>query len=342
MELLKTLAAAVSLGALAGVNLYLTVFITGLAARFDWVSFPPALAGLEVLGSPAILAISGALFLVEFLADKIPWVDTAWDSVHTFIRPVGAAALAVAAIGDAHPAFEVAGGLLAGGMALSAHFAKAGTRLAANTSPEPFTNIGLSLAGDGLVVLGLGLIAWSPIVALVVIGSVVGTILFFLPRLLRAMVVNLTFAWKKLTCPPQDSLPASPGTELPHALEKILRRSHASKAPLGWSIACVSRKGSALPANIRGHLAALEGEPSLLHFIGKTWRGHMHASLDVSDATFEFTEGFLTHKLEVVMGSDSVRQAFLFDQQTLPAAKKLAQTLSGKVSDKKTNAPAEG
>ena len=141
------------------------------------------------------------------------------------------------------------------------------------------------------------------------------------------MAVNLHFAWKKLTCPPRDSLPASPGTELPHGLEKTLRRSHASKAPVEWAIACVSRKGSALPANIRGHLAALEGEPSLLHFTGKTWRGHIHASLDVSDATFEFTEGFLTHKLEAVMGGGSSRQAFLFDQQNLPAAAKLAGDL---------------
>lgn len=327
MDLLKALATAVSLGALAGVNLYLTVFITGLAARFDWISFPPALAGLEVLGSPVLLAISGTLFLVEFLADKIPWVDTAWDSVHTFIRPVGAAALAVAAIGDAHPAFEVAAALLAGGMALSAHFAKAGTRLAANTSPEPFTNIGLSLAGDSLVVLGLGLIAWSPIVALLIIGTLVATVLYFLPRLLRAMAVNLLFAWKKLTCQPHGSLPDSPGTALPHSLEKILRRSHPSKSPVEWTLPCVSRKGSALPANIRGHLAALEGEPSLLHFTGKTWRGHIHASLDVSDATFEFTEGFLTHKLEILPADGSSPQSFLFDQQNLPAAAELTRML---------------
>lgn len=151
MEVLKTLAVALSLGTLAGVNLYLTVLVTGLALHFDWVTLPSPLAGLEVLEHPTILCIAGALYAIEFCADKIPWVDTAWDAIHTLIRPIGAAALAVAAMGDAHPAFEVVAGLLAGGMAFSSHTAKAGTRLAANTSPEPFTNIALSLVEDGLV-----------------------------------------------------------------------------------------------------------------------------------------------------------------------------------------------
>ena len=146
MEVLETLAVALSLGTLAGVNLYLTVLVTGLALHFHWVRLPSQLAGLEVLGHPTILCIAAALYAIEFCADKIPWVDTAWDAIHTLIRPIGAAALAVATMGDAHPAFEVVAALLAGGMAFSSHTAKAGTRLAANTSPEPLTNIALSLA----------------------------------------------------------------------------------------------------------------------------------------------------------------------------------------------------
>ena len=141
MEILKTLAVALSFGTLAGVNLYLTVFVTGLAVRMDWVELPAALQGLEVLGNPVVLAVAGVMYVVEFFADKVAWVDTAWDAVHTVIRPLGAAALAVAAIGEAHPAFEAVAALLAGGMALGAHTAKAGTRLAANASPEPFSNI---------------------------------------------------------------------------------------------------------------------------------------------------------------------------------------------------------
>jgi hypothetical protein len=198
MEVLKTLAVALSLGTLAGVNLYLTVLVTGLALHFHWVILPSQLAGLEVLGHPTILCMAAALYAIEFCADKIPWVDTAWDAIHTLIRPIGAAALAVAAMGDAHPAFEVVAALLAGGMAFSSHTAKAGTRLAANTSPEPFTNIALSLVEDGLVLGGLSLLAWSPFVALLLATIVCTVILIFLPRLLRNIFQGLRILLKKL------------------------------------------------------------------------------------------------------------------------------------------------
>ena len=197
MEVLKTLAVALSLGTLAGVNLYLTVLVTGLALHFHWVILPSPLAGLEVLAHPSIITIAAVLYAIEFFADKIPWVDSAWDALHTLIRPIGAAALAIAAMGDAHPAFEVVAALLAGGMAFSSHTAKAGTRLAANTSPEPFTNIALSLVEDGLVLGGLGLLAWSPFVALLVAVIVCTTILIFLPRLLRNIFRGIRMLLKK-------------------------------------------------------------------------------------------------------------------------------------------------
>jgi hypothetical protein len=153
---------------------------------------------LEVLENPSILCIAAVLYAIEFCADKIPWVDTAWDAIHTLIRPIGGAALAVAAMGDAHPAFEVAAALLAGGMAFSSHTAKAGTRLAANTSPEPFTNIALSLVEDALVLGGLGLLAWSPLVALLLAAIICAAILIFLPRLLRNIFQGLRILLKKL------------------------------------------------------------------------------------------------------------------------------------------------
>ena len=109
------LGVALGLASLAGINLYLTVFVTGLAVRMDWVALPQALAGLDVLGDPIIIGVAGFLYLIEFFADKIPWIDTAWDAAHTFIRPVGAAALAVAALGNARPGFVIVAALLAGG-----------------------------------------------------------------------------------------------------------------------------------------------------------------------------------------------------------------------------------
>ena len=198
MEVLQTLAVALSLGTLAGVNLYLTVLVTGAALHFDWLRLPSSLAGLEILAHPAIIGIAASFYIIEFCADKIPWVDTAWDVVHTVVRPIGAAALAVAALGDAHPALEVVGALLAGGMAFSSHVAKAGTRLATNASPEPMTNIALSLAEDGLVLGGLGLLAWSPLVALVLAVVFCTTIVIFLPRLLRNILQSFYALLKRI------------------------------------------------------------------------------------------------------------------------------------------------
>src|SRR5207244_10088516 len=123
---------------------------------------------LAVLGDPLILWISGPLYCLEFFADKIPWVDTAWDTVHTIIRPIGGALLAIRVLGQTTPAFDVVVALAAGGASLVTHSAKASTRLVTNASPEPFTNIGLSLLEDVAVLGGLALIHFNPLWALAV------------------------------------------------------------------------------------------------------------------------------------------------------------------------------
>ena len=135
MEILQLLGVAVGLATLSGLNLYLTVFLTGLAVRFDWISLAAEYQRLEVLGDPWVLAASGLLFAVEFTADKIPWVDSAWDAVHTAIRPVGAALLAVMVLGDGNPVFNVVVGLLAAWLGFTTHALKSTVRLQANASP---------------------------------------------------------------------------------------------------------------------------------------------------------------------------------------------------------------
>jgi hypothetical protein len=136
MEQLNLLAVALGLAALAGINLYLTVFATGLAIHFHWITLAPAYQSLEILGNPWIITAAGILYFLEFFADKIPWVDSIWDAVHTVIRPIGGAFLAIQVLGHPDPAFAVIVGLLAGGTSLASHTAKAATRLAANASPE--------------------------------------------------------------------------------------------------------------------------------------------------------------------------------------------------------------
>src|SRR5947209_16007582 len=148
VEKLHLLGVALGLACLAGVNLYLTVFVTGLAINQHWIVLSPAFQSLEPLGNPVIVTIAGVLYFLEFFADKIPWIDTAWDVVHTVIRPIGGALLAIQVLGHPSPAFTVVVALLAGGTTLVAHTAKAATRLASNTSPEPFSNISLSLGEE--------------------------------------------------------------------------------------------------------------------------------------------------------------------------------------------------
>lgn len=186
------LALAAALGWASGMRLYAVVFLTGLAGAMGWVTLP---SGLSVLQHPVVLIASGGLLLVEFLADKIPGVDTLWDAVHTFIRIPAGAALAAGVFGGDAAAWATVAALMGGTLAATAHTAKATTRAAVNTSPEPFSNIGLSLLGDAAVPVLLWLAwehpAWAA-VALVVGVVVAVTLIVVLLRFLRAL-------WRRFT-----------------------------------------------------------------------------------------------------------------------------------------------
>jgi hypothetical protein len=158
--------AALALAVASGLSLYGAVFVTGLAIRLEWVQLGPAWASLGVLADPVVLAVSGVLFLVEFLADKVPVIDSVWDAVHTAIRPVGGALLASRALGELSPSAEVLAFLLLGGATLVTHVAKATTRLAVNASPEPVSNLLVSLAENGLVAAAVWLALIHPLLAL--------------------------------------------------------------------------------------------------------------------------------------------------------------------------------
>jgi len=172
VSIFDQLGVALGLASLAGVNLYLTVLVTGLAIRFGWIDLAAAHDSLAVLGNGWVLGIAGTLFVIEFFADKVPWVDSSWDALHTLIRPVGGTLLALGALGDMNPALLTIGALVGGGAALTTHAAKAGTRVLVNMSPEPFSNSVASVAEDGLVLGGLGLIAGAPVVAFFVFVAV--------------------------------------------------------------------------------------------------------------------------------------------------------------------------
>lgn len=168
---LISLASTVSL--LAGWRLYLVTFAVGLAMKVGWLTMPNQLHGLDVLASNWVLGTAGLGALAEFFADKIPWVDSAWDAVHSVIRPVGGAMLSMAIIDGSNPTWQVASLLLGGSAALLAHAGKAGARTLINVSPEPFSNIAVSTAEDvvtsGLLALAMAYPIAAALIALALV-----------------------------------------------------------------------------------------------------------------------------------------------------------------------------
>jgi hypothetical protein len=171
-EILTTLGRTLGFSFAAGINLYATVAILGLAKRYGWVTLPEQFA---VFDNDVVIGAAILLYIIEFVADKIPWVDSLWDTVHTVIRPVGGALIAVTTLGETNPTIEGLVALLGGTIAAGTHFTKAGTRAVANTSPEPFSNWVLSISED-IFVIGLATLALKyPVAAAMVV--IVGTVL---------------------------------------------------------------------------------------------------------------------------------------------------------------------
>jgi hypothetical protein len=180
MGIVEVIGLAGSISLLSGWRIYLCTFVVGLAMRLGWLSLPDHVSGLDVLANPWVLGVSALGLIAEFFADKLPWLDTAWDSVHTLIRPVGGALLAMAIVDAQDPTWQVASLLLGGSAALLSHSAKAGTRAAVNTSPEPFSNIALSTGEDiatgGLLALVLAAPAVAILVAILLAAAAVALI----------------------------------------------------------------------------------------------------------------------------------------------------------------------
>jgi len=184
IEVLAGLGRTLGFSFAAGINLYATVAILGLASRYGWVSLPEQ---YRVFDNDLIIGIAITLYVIEFFADKIPWVDSIWDAIHTVIRPIGGAVIAIQTLGDASPATETLVGLLGGTLAASSHFTKAGTRAVANASPEPFTNWILSFSED-LFVVSLGFIALKyPLVATLIVLVALVLMLVFAAWIVRAV-----------------------------------------------------------------------------------------------------------------------------------------------------------
>ena len=192
LDTTQLLAIAAGLGWASGLRLYAVVFLTGMAGTLGWVDLP---AGLKLLQSPVMLGASGLMLFVEFFADKIPGVDSVWDVIHTVVRVPAGAALAASVFGADQASWAMAAALMGGTLAATSHVAKATTRAAVNTSPEPFSNIAMSLLGDSVVPVGLWLSWEHPTVFFVALGValvVMISAIWVFAKFLRAIVARVS------------------------------------------------------------------------------------------------------------------------------------------------------
>jgi hypothetical protein len=211
VEILEMLGSVMGLGFVAGMRLYATILALGLAIRFNWIHLSSASSSLEVLAHPAVLITAGVACGIEFFADKIPWLDTAWDSFHTFLRPIGAALLAAAAVGHADPVLKMVLIVLCGGVALASHSSKMATRVIVNHSPEPFSNVAMSLAGDAFVPVATWVAVAHPLVGLAFVLAFLAVFLWMLPKVIRALrsamaFIRNLFSGRTAPQPPQSAM----------------------------------------------------------------------------------------------------------------------------------------
>ncbi len=313
MEQLKLLGVALGLASLAGVNLYLTVFVTGLSIHYQWVSLGPNYQSLEVLGHPAVIVIAGILYGLEFLADKIPWVDTAWDAVHTVIRPIGGALLAIQVLGHPSPAFTVVVALLAGGTSLITHAAKSTTRLVSNTSPEPFSNIALSVGEDVAVVGGLALIHYNPLLALAVFAAMIAAFIYFASRIFRAMKAKVWLVLKKLNGPASPSANAGLPETLPPKYAPVFQRENVLKETIAWAVPCLSVRSRRIPGNLFGALVATREQPRNITFVARKNGRPFAQPIELDGCILAHEPKFLSENLIILPAAGKgAKYSFLF------------------------------
>jgi len=312
MEILQHLGLALGLASLAGLNLYLTVAITGLAIRFDFLQLATQHQQLETLGHPAIITVALVLFTLEFFADKIPWVDSLWDSVHTFVRPAGAVLVALPALGT--PVMEVIGGLVFGVAAATVHATKASTRLIVNASPEPVSNIVVSVVEDVAVVGLWALVVTNPVLSFWLFLAALICLWIVMPRLLRVVRANAWLMWNKLRLP--GFAGDSDAVVLPEKLTaeedmQINTQMTPKKYTVTWAAPCISgrvKKLGRVQPNIFGKLVAMQEHPGRLVFVGRAFFRRFARVLDIEGCEVSHESKFLSENL-VIYDPGSKNQA---------------------------------
>jgi hypothetical protein len=333
VERFNLLSVALGLACLAGINLYLTVFVTGLAINLHWIVLSPNYHSLEILGQPWIVAIAGVLYFLEFFADKIPWVDSAWDAVHTVIRPIGGALLAIQVLGHSTPTLDVLLVLLAGGTSLVTHTAKASSRLMANSSPEPFSNIGLSVAEDVAVFGGLALIHYNPVLAISIFALAIIAFLYFVPKVLRSMKAKIWLALTKLNGPASLQRPSSLPLALPARLAPIFSKQNVLGETIAWAVPCISGRGRRVPANLFGALVATNEEPHKIVFVARRTGRGFNQTIDLEGSSIVYEPQFLSENLVILPSvGRGPKYSFLFTRSRGALVEQIVEYLRQRLS----------
>jgi hypothetical protein len=210
-QVVNTIALTMGVAWASGINLYATILVLGVLGATGNMTLPP---GLEVLAHPAVIAAAGFMYLVEFVADKMPGADTGWDTFHTFIRIPAGALLAAGAVGDVNPAIALAAAIIGGSIAAGTHATKSGTRVIINTSPEPITNWTASVVEDLVVIAGLWTALNHPWVFLVLLTGFLVLMIWLLPKLWRGIrkvfgLLKNLFRRQETSEPVQDRQPGA-------------------------------------------------------------------------------------------------------------------------------------
>lgn len=340
MEVLPQLGVALGLASLAGLNLYLTVFVTGLAIQQQWIDVSQTYPELAVLAHPAVIIIAGLLYVLQFFADKVPWVDSLWDAVHTFIRPIGGAFLAIHVLdGQNHldSTMEIIAALLAGGVTLTTHTMKAGTRLVANHSPEPFSNIALSVTEDVAVVGGLFLIKRDPVLALIVFSLILVAILYIGPKILRGAKVQLWLIWKKIASPASDKLARELSKDLPHELDITFFSVNLERDPIAWAVRCVSTSSRGLTGNLFGYLVTTERPGPKVCFVAKRGWKQAATEMDLTGYKVAHEPKFLSENVVLYHVEKKPKYIFVFPRSERAIAKAVVASIEERLA---TSSPA--
>jgi len=335
MPAVSILSLALGLAFLSGINLYLTTFLAGLASRMGWLDAMGLSGSLPLVSHPAVMTVAFLLFLLEAFVDKVPWVDSLWDALHTVIRPAGAVLLALEVMGNADPAYRAAAGILAGLAGLTTHMTKAGLRLLINTTPEPLSNILTSIAEDIAVAGIFALLLLHPLAGLITCVSLVVILWMLLPKLFRLMKANLYLMWKKLRLPGGSERAKAVLTDRITAEQDMLLHSQLSgPVTVTWAVPCVTGKVRGFPnllPNTFGTLVSTREHPGALVFLSRRWFRHSAARLSLPGCDAQHESSFLSESLVIYSKADKRVATFRFTRGHDALAAQLQKDISRRI-----------